>query len=80
MHVTVHIYAYLRYYLPAAEKLMKEKDWEVPQGASVGQILERLKLPKEVRVTVLVNNNGVDQKAILKEGDIIHILPQMVGG
>ena len=80
MHVTVNIYSYLRYYLPASEELFREKDWEVPQEATVRHVLEKLKLPKEVRVSVLVNNNSVDQKAILKDGDIIHILPQMVGG
>jgi len=50
------------------------------QDVTVGQVLEKLQLPKEVRVTVLVNNNSVDQMAILKEGDIIHILPQLSGG
>jgi sulfur carrier protein ThiS len=80
MHITVHIYAYLRYYLPASQKSGLEKEWDIPEGATVGHVLERLKLPKEVRVTVLVNNNSVDQKAILKDGDILHILPQMVGG
>ncbi len=80
MHVTVNIYAYLRYYLPASEELFRKKDWEVTQDATVNQILEKLKLPKDVRVSVLVNNNRVDQKAILKEGDVIHILPQMSGG
>lgn len=80
MHITVNIYAYLRYYLPAQEKSSLAKEWEVPEGASIGYIVEKLKLPKEVRVTVLLNNNSVDQKAVLKEGDIIHILPQMVGG
>jgi molybdopterin converting factor small subunit len=46
----------------------------------VGEMLEQLKLPKEVRVTVLVNSSSVNRKAILKEGDIVHILPQMGGG
>jgi molybdopterin converting factor small subunit len=80
MHVTVNIYSYLRRYLKDAEELMSEKSWELSQNATVGQIVEKLKLPKEIRVTVLVNNNSVDQKATLKEGDIIHILPQMFGG
>ncbi len=80
MRITVSIYAYLRYYLPQSEKLIREKEWEMPQDATVAQVLEKLKLPKEVRVAVLVNNNSVDQNAILKEGDIVHILPQMVGG
>jgi sulfur carrier protein ThiS len=80
MHITVNIYSYLRTYLQDAEQLMREKEWEVPQRATVSQIVEKLKFPKEVRVIVLVNNNSVDQKSILNEGDVIHILPQMGGG
>jgi molybdopterin converting factor small subunit len=80
MRVTVNIYSYLRTYLQDAEKLMREKIWELPQNATAGQIVDRLKLPKEVRVSVLLNNNSVDPKTVLKEGDVIHILPQMFGG
>jgi molybdopterin converting factor small subunit len=80
MRITVNIYAYLRYYLPEPEKTIQEKVWELPEGASVKNVLERLRLPKGVQVTVLLNNNSVDSKAVLKEGDIVHILPQMAGG
>lgn len=80
MHLTVHIYSYLRSYLPAAEPSIWEKDWNMPQDCSVDQVLGKLNLPKEVRVTVLVNHTSVDPKTILKNGDIIHILPQMFGG
>jgi molybdopterin converting factor small subunit len=80
MRITVHIYAYLRSYLPAREKSGLQKEWEMPEGATIKQALEKLKLPKEVRITVLVNNNSVDQATVLKEGDVIHILPQMGGG
>ena len=80
MLIIVNIYANLRYYLPEPEKSIKEKKWEVPDGATVGFVLEKLKLPKDIRITVLVNNSSVGQKAVLKEGDIIHIIPQMAGG
>lgn len=80
MHITVNIYAYLQYYLPDPENAMKNKEWDMPEGSTIGQVLKQLKLPREIRVTVLVNNNSVDEKAVVKEGDIIHILPQMVGG
>ena len=80
MHITVNIYAQLRRYLPAADKSIYEKNWDMPQDVTVSQVLERLQLPKEVCVTVLVNSNSVDQMAILKEGDIIHILPLLSGG
>lgn len=80
MLITVNIYAYLRYYLPESHKSIEDKKWEVPAGSNVGFVLEKLKLPKEIRITVLVNNNSVGQTAVLKEGDVVHILPQMAGG
>ena len=80
MHLTVHIYSYLRSYLKAAEKSIWEKNWDMPQDCSVNQVLGRLNLPEQVRVMVLVNNNSVDPKMVLKEGDIVHILPLMFGG
>ena len=80
MHITVNIYANLRYYLPEPQKSLQEKEWDVPEGASVGFVLEKLGLPKEIRITILLNNNSVNQKAVLTEGDVLHILPQMTGG
>ncbi len=80
MRITVYIYAYLRYYLPAGEKSVLQKEWEMPEGATIKQALEKLNLPKEVRITVLLNHNSVDQATVLNEGDIIHVLPQMGGG
>ncbi len=44
MHIAVNIYAYLRRYLPAAEKSIYEKTWDMPQDATVSQVLEKLQL------------------------------------
>jgi len=32
MHITVNIYSYLRYYLPSAEKFIREKEWDMAGG------------------------------------------------
>jgi sulfur carrier protein ThiS len=80
MRITVNIYAYLRFYLPDADKFLREKEWNMPERSTIRHVLERLKLPEQIRVTVLLNNNSVDETTSLKDGDIIHILPQMVGG
>ena len=80
MRITVNIYAYLRYYLTAPDKSIWQKEWDLPEGASVSDVLGKLKLPKEVRLTVLLNSSSVDKNAPLKEGDTIHVLPQMSGG
>jgi molybdopterin converting factor small subunit len=80
MHITVHLYSYLRYYMPSAEKLFRDKEWDLPEGTAVREVVSSLELPKGVPITVLLNNNSVDQAAVLKEGDVIHILPLMGGG
>jgi sulfur carrier protein ThiS len=80
MHITVNIYSLLRYYLPAGEKFLQEKEWDVPEDYTIKHVVEKLKLPNGIRVTVLLNDTSVDQAASLKEGDIIHILPLMGGG
>ncbi len=80
MRITVNIYAHLRHHLRHAEDSIRLTTWEVPDATTTAQVLKKLNLPKEVNVTVLVNNNSVHQEAILKEGDIVHILPQMGGG
>jgi sulfur carrier protein ThiS len=80
MRIIVNIYAYLRYYLPDLDKFAREREWEVPDGIQVDYILKELKLPGEIRVIILLNNNCVAETAALKEGDIVHILPQVVGG
>ena len=80
MIIKVKIYAYLRYYLPSPDKFTQNEEWEMPGGTTIGQVLEKLNLPKEIRLTVLLNGNTADEKTALKEGDIVHILPQMAGG
>jgi sulfur carrier protein ThiS len=80
MHISVHLYSQLRFYLPAGEKFLKEKEWELPEGSTIKSVVDRLKLPNQVLVTVLLNNNSTAQSASLKEGDVLHILPMMGGG
>lgn len=80
MIIKVKIYAYLRYYLPTPENFTPDEELDMPERTTIRQVLEKLNLPKEIRVTVLMNGNIADEKAVLKEGDIVHILPQMAGG
>lgn len=80
MIVRIKIYAYLRYYLPIPNQFTQDEEWDMPERTTIGQVLEKLNLPKEIRFTVLLNGNTGDEKTALNEGDIVHILPQMAGG
>ncbi len=80
MIIQVKIYSYLRYYLPNSAQSIPDEKWDTPEGTTVAQVLEKLNLPKGMRITVLLNGNSVDGKTVLKEGDVVHLLPQMAGG
>jgi molybdopterin converting factor small subunit len=80
MIIRVKIYAYLRYYLPDPDKFTQNEELDMPERTTIGQVLEKLNLPMEMRVTVLLNGHTSDEKTVLNEGDIVHILPQMAGG
>jgi|WetSurMetagenome_2_1015567.scaffolds.fasta_scaffold553103_2 molybdopterin converting factor small subunit len=80
MRIAVHIYASLRPHLTAAGRSIWQKEWELPEEASVGDVVSRLKLPKEIQITVFVNSSNADERKALREGDVIHVLPQMSGG
>lgn len=80
MIIRVKTYAYLRYYLPAPDKFAQDEEWDVPEKTTIGQVLEKLNLPKEIRIIVLLNGRTADGETALNEGDIVHILPLMAGG
>ncbi len=80
MIIRVKIYAYLRYYLPNPDKCSPDEEWDMPERTTIDQVLEKLGLPREIRITVLLNGDMADGKTPLKEGDIVYILPQMAGG
>jgi molybdopterin converting factor small subunit len=80
MIIRVKIYASLRYYLPDPDPFTRNEEWDMPVQTTIGQVLEKLNLPKEMRVNVLLNGKPPDEKVALNEGDIVHILPQMAGG
>jgi molybdopterin converting factor small subunit len=80
MIIRVKIYAYLRYYLPAPDKFTQDEEWDMPEETTIGQVLEKLDLPEEIRIIVLLNGRSADQETALNEGDVVHILPQIAGG
>jgi molybdopterin converting factor small subunit len=58
----------------------KPVEMEAPEGTTVGQLLQLLKMPEEQVSTVLVN--GVHSKLgdLLKPGDRVALFPPIGGG
>ncbi len=58
----------------------KEELKEYPSGVRVVEVIDNLKLPKDVLGIILVNGVHAGEQDILKEGDTLSILPLLDGG
>jgi molybdopterin converting factor small subunit len=47
---------------------------------TVGQAIERLTLPTDVAVAMLVNGRTAHWKSALRDGDVLTLLPEIAGG
>ena len=52
----------------------------LPVGATVGDLLRRLRIPEEVPRLLLVNGRDADATTELGPGDVVDVLPPLVGG
>jgi molybdopterin converting factor small subunit len=75
MIIRVKIYASFRYDLPAPDPFTQNEERDMPVRATIAQVLEKLNLPKEMCVTVLLNGHAHDERTILNEGDMVQVLP-----
>jgi len=57
---------------------METRDY--PQGTTVGQVVEELKLPLEQLGILMVNSRHVNLDRVLAEGETLAIFPLVGGG
>jgi len=85
MNVRVKLFATLSDYLPPPEgRNGNEVALDVPMATTVGQVIDRFKLPPKLVHLVLINGHFVppaDRAAqALTEGDVLAIWPPVAGG
>ena len=78
VEVEVHLFANLADYGPPAHRGTARV--ELPEGASVRDLVDRLRIPDEVPRLLLVNGRDVEPTARLRPGDVVDVLPPLVGG
>lgn len=83
MNITFKLYASLTQYLPAdAERNIATID--IADSASVHDILEQYRVPREAAHLILVNGFYIEPEerdsAIFKENDVLAIWPPVAGG
>jgi sulfur carrier protein ThiS len=79
MEVEVHLFANLADYRPPGTRGEAARV-ELPAGATLHDLLRRLRIPDEVPRLLLVNGHEVEPTARLSPGDVVSVLPPLVGG
>lgn len=84
MKITFKLYASLTVYLPESARRDNQMPMELPEGATVGQVIEPLGMPPRLVHLVLVNGVYVQPEQrlthALKDGDVLAIWPPIAGG
>lgn len=78
MKIRVRVFATLRKYTPEASA--GEQELDVAEGATVGQVLEQLKIPQAQVALVFVNSTHQKMDRPLADGDELGIFPPIAGG
>ena len=79
MKVEVKLFANFREYLPPGSQNYS-CTLEVEEGATVDQVLERLKIPRSVPMIPLVNGIHRKPEDALQPGDVLSVFPPVAGG
>ncbi len=79
MKIEIHLYATLAKYLPKdAEN--KSCVFVLPDHCVIGDLIEKMKLPKESIKLIFLNGIHADRNSKLKDGDRVGIFPPVGGG
>ena len=57
-----------------------EKELELPQGSSLADLMEYLKIPEKDPKVLLVNGLSASVKDKLSDADVVAIFPMIAGG
>jgi molybdopterin converting factor small subunit len=79
MEVRVKLYSTLRHYLPAL-RVGEYHHAQLPEGTTVGGLLESLGVPPGVTRQAFVNGETVDLAHVLSHGDEVVVFPPVAGG
>ncbi|UCE33356.1 MAG: MoaD/ThiS family protein [Deltaproteobacteria bacterium] len=80
MIVKLKAAAAFRYYFANLSDIVDGADFEVTEGATVGEFLESINLPQDAAMVTLVNGKRADKTEVLNENDEIYLVHPIAGG
>jgi hypothetical protein len=79
VEVEVHLFANLAAYGPPGPERGVARV-ALPEGATVRDLLGRLRIPDDIPRLLLLNGRDAEPSARLGPGDVVDLLPPLVGG
>jgi sulfur carrier protein ThiS len=77
MKITVELQGYLDQYAPTENATFL---YEMPDGATVQDVLDRLHLPEDLASATIVGGEAAATTRLLAEGDRLTVVPPLAGG
>jgi molybdopterin converting factor small subunit len=77
MNVRVDLQAYLSDYAPGDSGTFA---YEIPDGATVADLIRKLGVPVELASVITIGDDAVDASQALKDGDRVTVIPPVAGG
>lgn len=79
MHVTVKLFATLVRFKEGT-RAGRPFEMELPESATVKDLIDMLKIPPEETHVVFINNIIEEHRSKLKDGDVVGLFPPVGGG
>ena len=79
MTIQVALYAGLTRYLPRGAQ-NRQATFQVPDGATVLEVMRRLGVPDEVPCIPVVDGKRATAETVLRDGEILSLFPPLTGG
>ena len=79
MEIEIKLWGNIAYYLPEDRgrfSLRKSLD----EGKTVQQLVEELRLPKQLNYIITVNGRAIETEYALKDGDVVALFAPFSGG
>lgn len=77
MKITIELQAYLLQYSPNGSESF---EFEMPEGARVWDLVQKLAVPEELASMVIVGGTNADYGHALHHGDHVTLIPPLSGG
>ena len=77
IHLTVRLFSVLRHW---EGKIVDRLELDVASGSRTGDVLRLLEVKENLKAILSINDEMVGDDALLADGDVLSIIPQVAGG